>query len=179
MYNCQHYSIHMHYRYDGRDDNASDRLVLLTLPYKGPEGASRIRCMKRSSQQTMTDINIVTIYKSKKLSTKFNVKYNTYKAHQHTVIYKASCPEPTCNASYIGETARRLDQRVKEYGGKDNNSYIFRHSVDAGLAMVESNNFKIIATGSKHTYTRKIAEALNIKRDKPSLNVSLLSFFKL
>ena len=89
------------------------------------------------------------------------------------------CPEPTCNASYIGETARRLDQRVKEYGGKDNNSYIFRHSVDAGLAMVESNNFKIIATGSKHTYTRKIAEALNIKRDKPSLNVSLLSFFKL
>ena len=60
----------MHYRYDGRDDNASDRLVLLTLPYKGPEGASRIRGMKQSLQQTMTNTNIVVIYKSKKLSTK-------------------------------------------------------------------------------------------------------------
>ena len=80
-----------------------------------------------------------------------------------------------CNATYIGETARRLDLHVKEHGGKDNSSCIFRHSVDAGHAMVESNDFKIIATGNKHTYNRKIAEALYIKRDKPSLYVQTMS----
>ena len=42
--------------------------------------------------------------------------------------------------------------------------------------MVESNDFKIIATGNKHTYNRKIAEALYIKRDKPSLNVQMYKF---
>ena len=31
---------------DRKDDNESDRQVLLTLPYKGPEGASRLRGMK-------------------------------------------------------------------------------------------------------------------------------------
>ena len=93
-----------------------------------------------------------------------NVKDHTHKAHKHNVIYKASCLELTCNATYIGETARRLDLCVKEHGGKDNNSCIFRHSVDAGHAMVDSNDFKIIATGNKNTHTRKIAEALYIKR---------------
>ena len=103
--------------------------------------------MKRSLQQTMTDTKIVTIYKSKKLSTKFNIKDNTLKAHKHNVIYKASCPESMCNASYIGETARRLDQSVKEHGGKDNNSCIFRHSVYAGHVMVNSS-CKDLAQGS-------------------------------
>ena len=88
-----------------RDDNASDKWVLLTLPYKGLEDASQIRGLKRSLQQTMTKTNIFTIYKSKRLSTMFNIKDNTHKAHKHNVIYKASYPEPTCNATYIGETA--------------------------------------------------------------------------
>ena len=127
--------------------------------------------MKRSVQQTLTDTNIVTIYKNKKLSTKFNVKDNTHKVHKHNVIYKASCPVPTCNATYIGETARRLDQ----HGGKDNNPCFFRHSVDTGHAMVDSNNFKIIAKGSTHTCTRKITEVVYIKLDKPSLNVQTMS----
>ena len=66
----------------------------------------------------MAYTNIVTIYKSKKLSTKFNVNDYTHKAHKHNVIYRASCPEPTCNATYIGETAHRLDKHIKEQGGK-------------------------------------------------------------
>ena len=72
---------------DRKDDNESDRQVLLTLPYKGPECASWICGMKRSLQQTMTNTNIVMIYKSKKLSTKFNIKDNTLKAHKHNVFY--------------------------------------------------------------------------------------------
>ena len=50
---------------------------------------------------------------------------------------------------------RRLDLRVKEHGDKNDNCCIFRHSVDAGHAMVDSNDFKIIATGNKNTHTRK------------------------
>ena len=72
-------------------------------------------------------------------------------------------------------TARRLDQRIQEHGGKDNNSCIFRHSADAGHAVVNSNNSRIIVTGSKSRYTRKIAGALYIKHDKPLLNVQTMS----
>ena len=127
--------------------------------------------MKRSLQQTLTDTNNVTIYKSKKLTTKFNVKDNSHKVHKHNVIYKASCPEPMCNATYIRKTAHRLDQ----HGGKDNNPCFFRHFIDTSHAMVNSNNFKTMAKGSKHTYTRKITEAVYIKLDKPSLNVQTMS----
>ena len=42
-------------------------------------------------------------------------------------------------------------------------------------AMVNSKDFKIIETENKHTYNGKIAEALYIKRDKPSLNVQTMS----
>ena len=40
---------------------------------------------------------------------------------------------------------------------------------------MDSNDFKIIATGNKNTRTRKIAEALYIKRDKPTFNVQTMS----
>ena len=51
---------------DRKDDNENDRQVLLTLVYKEPEGANQLRGMKQSLQQTMTNTNIVTIYKRKK-----------------------------------------------------------------------------------------------------------------
>ena len=52
------------------------------LPYKGPEGVSRIRGMKRSLQKIMTDTNIVTIYKELPAMTTVLTRINN-------VIYKA------------------------------------------------------------------------------------------
>ena len=113
------------------------------------------------------------------------IKSLLHPIRSETVLYRVqqwvdSCntlanTNPEVNVTYIKETVRRLYQRIKKHSGKDSNSCIFRHSVDAEHAMVNSNNFKIIATGKKHTYTRKITEALYVKRDKPSLNVQTMS----
>ena len=108
----------------------------------------------------MAYTNIVTIYKSNFQQSL--IPKTTLIMHISIMLYvKSSCPEPTCNSTYIGETAHRLDKRIKEQVAR-NNSGIFRHSVDT--AVVDSDNFKIVATGSKHAYTRKIAEAFYIKK---------------
>ena len=38
------------------------------------------------------------------------------------------CPDPTCKSTYIGETARRLEERVKDHTGRDHNSHLLKHS---------------------------------------------------
>ena len=43
------------------------------------------------------------------------------------------------------------------------------------MVIERTTSYTYIATGHKHTYTRKIAEALYRKRDKPSLNVQTMS----
>ena len=41
------------------------------------------------------------------------------------VVYKFTCPG--CNASYIGETNRRLSTRIMEHLSKDKSSHIYKH----------------------------------------------------
>ena len=53
----------------------------------------------------------------------------------------------------------------------DTNSHLFRHSVESRHNPVLKNDFRIIGKGYRNnTRRRKIAEALFIKKMKPSLN---------
>ena len=42
----------------------------------------------------------------------------------------SQCPEVNCNETYIGETARRLQERVLDHAGKDRISNMVKHSMD-------------------------------------------------
>ena len=42
------------------------------------------------------------------------------------------CPDPDCNSTYIGETARRIEERHKDHTGRDRNSHIYKHSIETG-----------------------------------------------
>ena len=46
------------------------------------------------------------------LSSKFNLKDREKLENVHDVVYQAKCPD--CFETYIGETARRLEERVEE-----------------------------------------------------------------
>ena len=111
------------------------------------------------------------VYSGKKLGSYFNIKNQTKMQHQNGLIYYTECPENECMENYVGETERRLQERVDEHGGKDNKSHALKHTYESGHKGVSINDFKVLKKVFKnHKMKRKISEALLIKKIKPTLN---------
>ena len=66
-----------------------------------------------------------------KLSSQFNIKDDTNKQHKHDLVYFSRFPLTDCTDSYIGETARRLSERVMDHAGRDTKSHIVRHGLNS------------------------------------------------
>ena len=82
------------------------------------------------------------------------------------------CSAEICLDDYIGESARRIIERVKGHTGRDTNSHVLKHSSKKEHAEVTREDFKIISSHFKNNrFKRTIAEALLIKQERPSLNV--------
>ena len=91
--------------------------------------------------------------------------------HKHDVIYYGKCPAESCVDDYIGETARRVNERIIDLTGSDTNSHLLKHSIESGHKPLEAVDYKIIGTGYRNnTMQRKLSEALFIKELKPTLN---------
>ena len=91
---------------------------------------------------------------------------------QHDIVHHSFCSDENCNENYISESAGRLDERMKDHNGRDCNSHLFKHSVESGHDPVLKCDFRIIGKGYRNNAcSRKIAEALFIKKMKPSLNI--------
>ena len=101
-----------------------------------------------------------------------NIKNSTTFIVQHDIVYHSFCSDENCNENYIGESARRLDQRMKDHNGRDRISHLFKHSVKSMHDPVLKNNFRIMGKGYRNNSSRrKISEALFIKKMKPSVNI--------
>ena len=88
------------------------------------------------------------------------------------MIYHVRCSAENCPDDYIGEAARRVVERVKDHGGRDTKSHMFKHSIEKEHKEVTQADFKIIGSHfNNNRHKRKIAEALLIKEKRPSLNV--------
>ena len=91
---------------------------------------------RRISKLLPPEIKTQVAYTGKKLSTCFNVKDQSTFAHPHDVVYYADCPNEKCRENYIGESGRRISERIKDHNGRDLKSHILRHSVESGHANV-------------------------------------------
>ena len=113
------------------------------------------------------------VYAGTKLSSQLkNMKDPTPYEEQHNVVYHSFCSAENCHENYIGESAGRLDERVKDHNGRDHNSQLFKHSVESRHDPVLKNDFRIIGKGYRNnTSRRKTVEALFIKKIKASLNI--------
>ena len=101
-----------------------------------------------------------------------NIKDPTLFEEQHDIVYHSLFSAENCNENYISESARRLNERVKDHNGRDRNSHLFKHSVESRHDPVLKNEFRIIGRGYRNnTRRRKIVEVLFIKKIKPSLNI--------
>ena len=87
------------------------------------------------------------------------------------VVYKVECG--CCNASYVGETKRRLESRLAEHRkavqkGEVNASALAEHVWNVGHH-VNWDSMKVLSVSGRH-YSRLALEAIHIRRQKNSLN---------
>ena len=109
-------------------------------------------------------------YSRKKLGSFFNIKDQTKLEHNNDLTYLVKCPEKTCSENYLGETARRINERVLEHAGKDKNSHMLQHTLQSGHPSVSLNEFKILGKGfNNNRVKRKISENLLINQYRPTL----------
>ena len=66
----------------------------------------------------------------KKLSSQFNIKEKTNFEDQHDLIYHVNCPIPTCEDNYIGETARRINERIKDHNRRDHKWHMLKQRIE-------------------------------------------------
>ena len=158
-----------------RTTDHPDRSLVVTLPYKGTKSEALLRSIRKAITCNSDLAKMQIVYKSRKLSSTFQLKDPTPIEHQHNVVYKVTCPENICKALYIGETARRLISRIIENGGKDSNSHVLKHSVTEKHLKVNIANVKILTVNHSKLAMRKILESLYIRHLAPSLNVQEMS----
>lgn len=96
------------------------------------------------------------------------------KVRQHEVIYKIGCN--TCNKSYIGQTKRAFETRIKEHRNntklsEDKHNVITKHRLETGHDM-NWDNCQIL-DHEAHWYRRNVSEMLHIKSTKNTLNKQL------
>ena len=146
------------------------------LPYQGEQGSRLVKSLKPSitkllPQATQLEFEFTG---SKLSSTHFQIKDKTEFEHNHDVFYLGTCTENNCSDNYVGESVRRISERITDHNGRDQNSRIFKHSC---IKSHQNTDLKIISSGFKNNYCRrKIGEVLLIKQIKPSLNVQEKSY---
>ena len=82
------------------------KIYQLILPYQGDEVCNIIKSMNKCVSKLLpNNIKIEVTFKSTKLGSSFNFKDKIDFEHNHELIYRTKCPEPTCIDDYIGEGA--------------------------------------------------------------------------
>ena len=97
--------------------NTNHRLI---LPYKGTNGQKIIKSLNNYVKRLLPQNHTAQhVYISRKLGSAFDIKDQTKLVHKHDLTYLVKCPENTCSETYLGKTARRLNERIMEHAGKD------------------------------------------------------------
>ena len=110
---------------------------------------------------------MLTEVKNLYLSSTSKTKQN----QNNDLTYLGKCPEKTCSENYLGETARRIKERVLEHAGKDKKSHMLRHILQSGHPSVTLIDFKILGKGFKNNRVKKkILVAISVKQYWSILN---------
>ena len=143
----------------------------MVLPFKGQTGVNIISNLTNTITRLLpSNVKPRIVYTSKKLSSCFSLKDKTEKQHKHDVVYKFKCSEVGCASTYIGETSRRLSERVMEHQRRDKKSHILQHSQSTGHPQAVLNDFEILKENCGGYKRRKLSESLFIRDEKPVLN---------
>jgi len=128
-----------------------------------------------------SSITLRPFYKPRKLSSLFSTRSIKPVAERSNVVYKFTCTEARCNATYIGYTTNTLSTRSKQH--RYNPSSIYKHyTLDHNMIPPRDanwiGNFSLL-----HSYFNNIdlrlAEAIVIKKNNPYINVKYNEMYQL
>ena len=119
------------------------------------------------------EVNVLTYFRPYKISSCFSTRSKCLERERSRVVYRFVCPEPACNAAYIGYTTQTLINRAKQHRNRE--SSIFKHfDSDHKISVPHINelisHFSIIYS-SNEKIKLKIVEAIFIKSERPLINV--------
>ena len=153
--------------------NTEENEHLLMLPYKGKVGETTLKSLPSTLKSVMpVNKTCKIIHTGTKLASKFSIKDEISKKHKHDLIYKAQFPDLNCDGTFIGEIGRRFSERIIDHSGRNEKSHLYVHAEKTGHENVNIDNFEILSNSYKNNkFKRKLAEALRIKHERPTLNV--------
>ena len=156
-----------------KSENKETQQTLQLMVHCGNQGHKLRSKMKKQLKETLPgDVNTMISYKSTKLSTKFPVKDKTDFQHKNNVVYHSKCPSERCHENYIGETNRRIVERIQDHNNRDKNSHLLKHAREKGHTHVWENDFKTLGNNYQSNIKHKISESLFIRQLKPTLNAN-------
>ena len=87
-----------------------------------------------------------------KLISKFQLKDRATFSHHDDTIYHLNSPENDCPDNYVGETVRRIPEKVLDHTGNYINSHIYKHSIETGHQILEISDDRIIGNKYENKY---------------------------
>ena len=156
------------------NDSSSNRKInRLMLPYQGDKGSNLLKSMKRYASKLLPEhTKLEIILTGKKRNSCLSIKDKTKFEHEHDLVYYVNCTEPSCSANYVGETSRRITERIKDHSGRDHALHMVKDNIKTSYSDINTPDFKIIDISfSNNKRKRKIIESLRIKDLRPTLHV--------
>ena len=117
----------------------------LILAYAGKQGTKLTLEMKKQLKKLLPH-NVKRkkeTFQKKKLGSKFPVKDKINFQHQNNVVYYEKCPNPNCKDDHLGETDRKLIERVINHNRQDKKSHMLKQSRDKLNSHVWEDDFKL------------------------------------
>ena len=144
----------------------------LLLPFTGSKGTTIVKNLNKTLKNALpSNVKTRITYTGQKLNSRFQIKDKINEKQKHDLIYYAKCPEEFCTEDYLGETGRRIIERVAGHAEKDKQSHLLKHALTQNQRHLDLGNMKIIDSSfHNNKFKRKISEALYIKQYRPSLN---------
>ena len=122
---------------------------MLPLPYQGDKGIGLTNSLKRNSNKHLpSNVKTQVTFPDQRLSSQFNVKYITRFEYKHDVIYFGNCPEQNCTDNYLGDSVRRISERIIDHGVRDKKSNLFRHAAINDHHNTGYDDLNFIGSGS-------------------------------
>ena len=113
-------------------------------------------------------------YKSNKLSTEFPVKDKTGFKQKNSVVCQSECLIKGFTDDHIGQTNRRIVEKVRDQNIRDKNSHLLKHTREKCQTNVWESDFEILGNSQQSNFERKITESLFKRKLRPTtLNVKV------
>ena len=88
-------------------------------------------------------------FTGKKLNSCFSLKDKTSSEHQRDLVCYVNCTEPSCRDNYVGETGRRIIERIKGHSGRDHASHMVKHNIETSHTDINTANFTTLNVQEK------------------------------